>query len=256
MAKNDKGMIFAVSFSSAAISASLVFFGMQMGGSGISQYSEQELQAEIFKGIEAYVEKKEDEYKEQVETAKKPTPAYPEFEGDFADDDPFMGQEDAPVVIVEFSDYKCYYCGVFYDETLGKIKENYIDTGKVKFVYRDYTAKSGSKEVATSAECVRLQGGDEAYFEVHDYIFEEGYSLSGVLALADNLGLDSSEVEQCIEDDTFADEIANDMEAAQSIVHSSESGFGTPTFMVGNVRVRGAQGYDVFVDLIEEQLAE
>ena len=54
------------------------------------------------------------------------------------DDDPYLGKDKAPVVIVEFSDYQCPFCSRFYTETLSQIKTQYIDTGKVKFVYRDF----------------------------------------------------------------------------------------------------------------------
>ena len=55
-----------------------------------------------------------------------------------ADDDAFKGDANAPVTIVEFSDFECPFCGRFYSQTLGQIESEYIDTGKVKFVYRDY----------------------------------------------------------------------------------------------------------------------
>ena len=56
---------------------------------------------------------------------------------ELADDDPFVGAEDAPVVIVEFSDFQCPYCARFHQETFEQLKENFVDTGVVKFVYRD-----------------------------------------------------------------------------------------------------------------------
>ena len=69
---------------------------------------------------------------------QRPTPSAPIDMTALADDDPFLGEEDAPVVIVEFSDYECPFCARFYQQTLSQIKEEYVDTGKVKFVYRDF----------------------------------------------------------------------------------------------------------------------
>ena len=57
---------------------------------------------------------------------------------ELADDDPFMGEKNAPVTIVEFSDFQCSYCAMFRSDTFEQIKKEYIDTGKVKFVYRDF----------------------------------------------------------------------------------------------------------------------
>ena len=92
------------------------------------------------------------------------------------DDDPFIGSEDAPVTIIEFSDYQCPFCRKFWTETLPLIKSEYIDTGKVKFVYRDFPLASlhpMATPSAEAAECVRdVAGNDAAYFEYHDKIIK------------------------------------------------------------------------------------
>src|SRR3989344_6683922 len=87
------------------------------------------------------------------------------------DDDAVLGNEDAPVTIIEFSDYQCPFCRKFWTETLGQIKSEYIDTGKVKLVFRDFPLSSlhpQAQASAEAAECVKEKGGDEAYFKMHD----------------------------------------------------------------------------------------
>src|SRR3989344_9492200 len=98
------------------------------------------------------------------------------------DDDPILGNKNAPVTIIEFSDYQCPFCRKFWTETFNQLKAEYIDTGKVKFVYRDFPLTSihpAAEPAAEAANCVRELGGDEAYYKMHDKIFQEGNILDG-----------------------------------------------------------------------------
>lgn len=89
-----------------------------------------------------------------------------------ADDDPFIGNANAPVTMIEFSDYQCPFCLRFWSETLPQIKKDYIDTGKVKFVYRDFPLNIHpmAEPSARAANCAGEQG---KYWEYHDKIFSE-----------------------------------------------------------------------------------
>lgn len=91
------------------------------------------------------------------------------------DDDPVMGNSNAPVTMVEFSDYECPFCKRYFEQTYPQLKKDYIDTGKVKLVYRDlplsFHEPAASVE-ANAANCVREQKGDEAYFKMHDLLFK------------------------------------------------------------------------------------
>ena len=97
------------------------------------------------------------------------------------DDDAVLGDKDAEVTIIEFSDYQCPFCGRFWSETLPLLKSQYIDTGKVKLVFRDFPLTSihpNAQPAAEGAECVRDKGGDTAYWKIHDKIFENQASLN------------------------------------------------------------------------------
>jgi len=89
------------------------------------------------------------------------------------DDDPVKGNPDATVTIVEFSDFQCPFCQRFHQTTLPLILENYVDTGKVKFVYRDFPIQSihpnGAIPTALAAECADEQG---MFWEYHDRLFQ------------------------------------------------------------------------------------
>jgi len=181
--------------------------------------------------------------------------AEPEFVSVSEDDDAFLGDEDAPVVIVEFSDYQCPYCSKFQSETLPLIKENYIDTGKVKLIYRDFPIPShaDAQFAAIAAECVAEQGGNEGYYEMHDMIFENMAAWSYVegsedilMGYATELGYDIS---ACVEDPAIAAEVDADYTAGRSYGVS-----GTPTFFINGKKLVGAYPYEVFEQLIESEL--
>tara|TARA_Y100000310_G_scaffold92944_1_gene90531 strand:- start:38 stop:751 length:714 start_codon:yes stop_codon:yes gene_type:complete len=88
----------------------------------------------------------------------------------------FKGDAEAPVTIVEFSDFECPFCTRFWSQTLPSIESEYIDTGKVKFHYRDFPLgfHQNAQKAAEAARCAGEQGGNDAYFEMHDKIFDEG----------------------------------------------------------------------------------
>lgn len=178
-----------------------------------------------------------------------------EFVSVSADDDAFIGSEDAPVTIVEFSDFQCPYCSRFQTETLPLLKENYIDTGKVKLVYRDFPIPShtDARMAAIAAECVAEQGGNEAYFEMHDMIFENMAAWSYqegaegiVTGYASELGYD---ITTCMDDPEIAAEVDADYTSGRGYGVS-----GTPTFFINGKKLVGAYPYDVFKQLIDAEL--
>jgi protein-disulfide isomerase len=167
------------------------------------------------------------------------------------DDDPILGDPDAPVTIIEFSDYQCPFCAKFYSETLVLIKENYIDTGKVKFVYRDFplvNIHNQALKAAEASECVHELGGDEAFWEIHDKLFENQRALSvdNYKKWASELGYDISD---CLDSGMMNDEVQKDIQDAQAA-----GGRGTPHFVINGKVISGAQHYNVFEELIESEL--
>lgn len=241
-------LIVSILVASVLISGSLVFLGIQMGA-----MSGGDLGAEIRTGIEDYIAEKEAEFREAQEEAMKPKVV----EGDFTDDDAVLGDEDAPVTIVEFSDFQCPYCAKFYSGPYQDIKKNYVDTGKVKIVFRDYPLSfhAGALPAAMAAECVREQDGDSAFYAMHDAIFENQEVLSGVdvagelASLAEGVGVDVGKFNECLESDKYKDEVKADMADGQKAGVT-----GTPAFLVNGQLVVGAQPYEVFEAVIEDAL--
>ncbi|PIN89940.1 disulfide bond formation protein DsbA [Candidatus Pacearchaeota archaeon CG10_big_fil_rev_8_21_14_0_10_34_76] len=185
-----------------------------------------------------------------------------------ADDDPVLGEENAPVEIIEFSDYQCPFCRKFWTETFPLLKSEYIDTGKVRFVYRDFpldSIHSAATPAAEAANCVMEQGGDEAYFKMHDKIFQEGNILDGgdantgpvrstvsftnedLKKWANDVGYD---IDTCLDSGKFRSEVQKDLNDG-----SSYGVQGTPGFFINGKPLSGAQPYSVFKQIIDAELA-
>ena len=179
------------------------------------------------------------------------------------DDDPVKGNPDAPITIVEFSDFQCPFCSRFFDQTLPLIQENYIDTGKVKYVYKDLPLDNlhpNARPAHIAAECADEQG---KFWEYHDILFENqaqwnrlsSADLSSQLTqYATTLGIESSSFDSCLASQSMADEVN-----ADNLQATSYGATGTPTFFIGNekdgfVKIVGAQPYVSFQAVIDSYL--
>jgi len=151
-------------------------------------------------------------------------------------DSPVLGDADAPVTLIEFSDYECPYCQRHFEQTLPSVKENYIDTGKVKYVFRDLPLSfhdPNATTAALAARCARDQGGDATYFRFHDEYFKNTASngagvTGGVDSIATTLKLNQSQFKQCVDSKKYQAEVQKDLQDAQAA-----GATGTPTFFVG-----------------------
>jgi protein-disulfide isomerase len=168
------------------------------------------------------------------------------------DDDVVLGDVDAPVTIIEFSDYECPFCGRFVLNTLPQLKEEYIDTGKVKLIYRDFPLSfhQDAQKAAEATEVARELGGDEAYWQMHDKIFETAQmTVADLKGYARDFGLDGTAFDSLLDSGKYADEVQNDFQDGQKAGVS-----GTPTFFVNGRMLVGAQPFEAFQQIIEEEL--
>ncbi len=161
------------------------------------------------------------------------------------------GDENAPVTIVEFSDYECPFCARFYVQTYGQIEEEYINTGKVKLVYRDFplSIHPNAQKAAEAAECAGEQG---KYYEMHDLLFENGASggVDSYKAYAGQIGLNLADFNNCLDSGAMASEVQKDFQEGQQYGVQ-----GTPAFFINGKLISGAQPYNVFKQEIEAALA-
>lgn len=153
------------------------------------------------------------------------------------DDDPVLGDQNAPVTLIEFSDYECPFCKRHFTQVYPEIKKNYIDTGKVKLVYRDLPLSFHDPMATTeavAANCVREQGGDTAYFKMHDVMFEKttsngnGLTKDNLYSFVTDLGFNLDNFKTCLESGKYSEEIKKDIADGSSV-----GATGTPTFFVG-----------------------
>ena len=168
------------------------------------------------------------------------------------DDDAVKGDPDAPVTIIEWSEFECPYCARFYNQAYSQIIKEYVDTGKVKIVFRDYPL-SFHKNAQKAAEAAECAGDQEKYYAMHDKLFEEGV-VGGVDTFkkyAVDLGLDSTEFDNCLDSGKHAEEVAKDMAAGQAAGIS-----GTPGFLINGKLVSGAQPFENFKAIIDAELGE
>jgi len=168
------------------------------------------------------------------------------------DDDTVKGDADAKVTIVEWSDFECPFCTRFYTDTLGQIEKEYIDTGKVKFVYRDFPLNfhRNAQKSAEAAECAGEQG---KFWEMHDMLFEKGVAggVNSFKEFAKEIKLDVNEFDECLDSGEMADEVRKDMQDGGNVGVR-----GTPGFVINGQLVSGAQPFSVFKQLIDAELAK
>lgn len=182
-------------------------------------------------------------------TAPTPTPII-DMTG-LVDDDSVKGDADAPVTIVEFSDYECPFCARFYSQTYGQIVSEYIDTGKVKLIFRDFPLSfhQQAQKAAEAAECAGEQG---KYYEMHDMLFEDGVvgGIPTFKGYAQDIGLDTTEFNTCLDSGAMASEVQKDF------LDGQKAGVrGTPAFIINGKLVSGAQPFTVFQQVIDAELS-
>lgn len=166
------------------------------------------------------------------------------------DDDHVIGNPDASVTIVEYSDFECPFCGRAYP-TVKQVLETYGDD--VRLVYRHFPLSfhPQAQKAAEASECAADQG---KFWEYHDRIFEEQTLLSGGVTQmkkwAGELGLNQSSFDNCLDSGEKASLVADDLNAGQS-----QGITGTPGFLINGTKVSGAQPFSAFQQVIDAELA-
>jgi protein-disulfide isomerase len=164
-----------------------------------------------------------------------------------------LGDEAAPVTIVEYSSLACPHCAAFHRETLPQIKEAYIDTGKARLVYRDYPLGTPAMAAALIARCV----DPSRYFGFIDVLYRSQATWAGSTKPLEDLkqmsrfaGLSEADFNACLENRALLQGIQGQATQAQK-----ETGINsTPTFFVNDRKIVGAQGFEAFKAAIDEEL--
>ncbi len=158
----------------------------------------------------------------------------PEYVEDVSvDDDPALGVEDAPVVIIEFSDYECPFCA----QTVSLVRTILSDNaGKVKYVLRDFPLQTIHPHAFKAAEAANCAGEQGKFWEMHDLLFEKQAQLdtTSLKGYAARLQIDINQFEDCLDSGEYVDEIRHDIEEGKKYYVN-----GTPTFFVNGHRLAG-----------------
>ena len=166
------------------------------------------------------------------------------------DDDPALGSEDAPITIIEFSDYECPYCRQWHTEVYSQLLDTYGD--QIRFVYRDFPLESIHANAIPAAQAANCAFEQDNFWDYHDKLFsmELGLSPDAYLEYASQLGLDEEQFQECIDSGRYQEEVQSDFEFAANLGVRS-----TPTFFINGIAVVGAQPFEIFEQVIERELA-
>ncbi len=176
-------------------------------------------------------------------------------------DEAFRGNNAAPVAVVEYADFECPYCGQYEHDIYPQISKDYIQSGKVKYFYRDLPLPMHPHAIgaARAAHCAGEQG---KYWEMHDSLFAKQNAIreADMPGRAQELGLDAAKFSECLSSNRYIDDISKSAAEAQKMGIG-----GTPTFFVGNVdpngdvtnlkMIIGTRPYDAFKSVIDDALA-
>lgn len=174
--------------------------------------------------------------------------------------EPVLGQEDAPVTMVVYEDFECPFCKRFEENAVPEIKKNYIDSGKVKMVWKDRPLTNihkWAKPAAEAMECVYREGGGSAFWTLKNKVFANQDSLSvdnaqsKVKSWAAEEGVSESAVQSCIDSGDAMKEVEADSTEGKELGAS-----GTPTTYINGQKVTGAQPFSNFERIIDTKLSK
>ena len=180
-----------------------------------------------------------------------------------AGNNPIIGNPDAAITIMEFSDFQCPFCAKFHTETLPTIMEEYIDKGTVKLVFRDFPIQNihpNAVPASIAAECANEQG---KFKQMYHTLFEKqkewnnletSYAITIFNQYASEMKLDEEKFDTCIRNAKYLEEVQKDLNDGRTYGIT-----GTPGFFIGNekigfVELKGAQPFESFQKIIDSQL--
>lgn len=183
-----------------------------------------------------------------------PTPTYIEPETRLV-----MGDPNAPVTIVEFSDYECPFCARHNQTTFPRLKQDYIDTGKVFYIFKDFPLTSlhpTAPRVHEAGQCVYELNGKDSYWEAHGIFFDTQSEWGGrlpqdqqddvLVKLMEGIGVNGSDLRDCLQNGRYVADVQAGMEEGRQLGLT-----GTPSFFINGYPLVGALPYDVFEQAIK-----
>ena len=244
MAETNKGLIAAILFATLAVTGSLVFLGIQISNS--SSLSETTLAAKINEGIQQFVQDQQDAQKPVLEIDSK-------LVAPINKNDHIYGDKDAPISLIEYSDFLCPYCYQFHDTAKQIVDDS---NGQVNWIFRHFPLGSHDPEATMSAiasECIAEELGEEPFWTYSKTLFDNRANLSheNLIALGTNMGANEATLTKCIDNEDHNDKVQANIKNGIEVGVS-----GTPGNILINhennkaIRVSGAQPIEAFNEVI------
>ncbi|HWC97879.1 MAG TPA: thioredoxin domain-containing protein [Candidatus Sulfopaludibacter sp.] len=150
-----------------------------------------------------------------------------------------LGSKDAPITMVEFTDYQCPFCQRFHTTVFHDLKKNFIDTGKVRFYSRDLPLDTMHPNAIRAAMAARCAGDQGQFWKIRDMMGAnpDKLDMASIMADAASLGMNTDTFKSCVESDKYKQLIQNDVLEAMKI-----GADGTPTFVIGKSTPNGVDG--------------
>ncbi|TSA16121.1 MAG: DsbA family protein [Nitrosopumilales archaeon] len=168
---------------------------------------------------------------------------------------PVLGSPDAAITIVEWGDYQCTYCHAFYKNSEDSLIKEYVDTGKVNFVFRDFPLNGPDSVLAAEASyCANDQG---KYWEYHDELYKNwagektGWvNRNSLDQFANTVGIDTTQFDKCLDDKKYEQKVLDNQKFGEKIGINA-----TPTFLIfdskNGTKIIGAQPFSVFKQVLD-----
>ena len=167
-----------------------------------------------------------------------------------------LGDVDAPVLMIEWADFQCPFCGSFARDTKPELVDRYVDEGILRIEWRDFAILGEESQLAALAG--RAAAEQDAFWEMHDEIFSEDrprneghLDRDALTAMAGDLGLDTEQFAEDFDDPAHAQVAQEDLQVGQALGIT-----GTPAFLINGRPLIGGQPVDAFIELIEQAAAE
>ncbi len=168
-----------------------------------------------------------------------------------------IGEPDAPVTIIEYTDFQCPFCSRHYQQTYPQIVDQYVNTGLVRYVFKDFPLTQLHPQAIQAAESARCALDQGAYLEMHDIIFARQQEWSGsdpigvFTGYAGQLGLDADEFRNCLTSNKYEQAVVADLQEGSALGVT-----GTPSFFINGYSLTGAQPFEVFQQAIDSLLQD
>ena len=162
-----------------------------------------------------------------------------------------MGHPDAPITMIEYASMTCPHCATFHSETFKKIKENYVDTGRIKFVFRNYVFNQQDLTASMVSRCAGPQkswGMMSLFFERQNQWLQGDY-VDNLATLARRAGMNRAKFDACLQNADLQKSLVEMRNGAVAAGVTS-----TPTFLIGDDMMVSAQEYEKFVEFIEDNM--